>query len=527
MPNDAPPPPQKQLEPTTIEKEPLPTPAVESSVAALDETENVGTDEPPQTDTVAEQMTKYFYLKFSLVAKPFALPSYSEIALAGLTYFQQEGIKCIPIRTHNETCYKFELREEVQCEGHSLTFAAFEAPLTPWVKRQKQPRKEGTLLTFRNAGTGALELIPSDAFDQSIKRLNLVPIVPTRMQRIKDTRVLNGNRFCVVETPDNMKAIPESMPVVDPNSNEKFQVNVSFKGQERYCSTCNEMHVGMCPKIAERRRKQSQREAMQKDFVSKIYSDSTLRCADALGLKSEVLCMSGGGLGQIIQAVIDDPDENEKIVILGGTNDAKVENFVFTHDYCDNIDLSIAKLANHAKENQNKTFLLVHQEPTRADEVTKGMEATVRDVYLATRMKQIADSVHNIEAVEIKYEADHTGHPTIEGTKEILSALNTLEFCGESLIWDDSTITTEKPYSKVQSIYRYGCNGCNRYGTELKKDSHTNQLLCDDCHELFTQEENELLYDIATRAKIWEENARATDFPEAKRAKGERDQMQF
>ena len=276
----------------------------------------------------------------------------------------------------------------------------------------------------------------------------------------------------------------------------------------------------MCPKIKERRQKQSQREEMEKDIVTKIYSDSTLRCADALGLKSEILCMSGGGLGQIIQAVIDDPVESDKIVIFGGTNDAKTENFVFTHDYCDNIDLSLAKLATHAQKNEGKMFYLIHQEPTLENEETKGMQATVRDVYLATRMKQVAEVVQNIEAVEIRYQADYTGHPCIDGTREILTALSALEFSGEPLIWDESTITTEKLYSRVQSIYRYGCNGCPRYGTDLINASHMNQLLCDDCHVRFTEGDNELLWEITSRAKEREAHAHSTGFPEAKRAKG-------
>ena len=44
--------------------------------------------------------------------------------------------------------------------------------------------------------------------------------------------------------------------------------------------------------IAERRKKEAQREEMKKEeaFTTKFYSDSTLRCVDVLGLRSEVLC---------------------------------------------------------------------------------------------------------------------------------------------------------------------------------------------------------------------------------------------
>ena len=111
-------------------------------------------------EVVTSDTTRLFFLKFSLVTKPYNLPTVTEVALAGLTYFQQEGMKCIPFRTHGESCYKFELREEVPCEGHVLKFNGFDADLSPWVARKDMPRKEGTLITFQNAGCGALEAIP-------------------------------------------------------------------------------------------------------------------------------------------------------------------------------------------------------------------------------------------------------------------------------------------------------------------------------------------------------------------------------
>ena len=162
------------------------------------------------------------------------------------------------------------------------------------------PRKEGTLLTFQSAGTGALEYIPGEVFDAAMEDLKLTIIIPTKMQVYKQTRVLNGNRFCLVDTPANLKSIPESIPVVDPSNQRQYQVKITFRGQERYCSQCNEMHIGGCPKWEERKKKSLQREEMQREahFNTKCYSDSTLRNVDVLDLKSEVACMSGGVLAK-------------------------------------------------------------------------------------------------------------------------------------------------------------------------------------------------------------------------------------
>ncbi len=493
--------------------------AAESSSS---QNENQSTTVVTETTAEGSEETKLFFLKFSLVAKPFHLPSHTEVALVGQQHFQQEGIKCIPIRTRSETCYKFELREPVSCEGHVLQFTNIQVPLSPWVQRQKTPRREGTLLTFRRAGVGPLESIPAEAFDKCMEDLHLNTIVSTRFQRIKDTRVLNGNRYCVVETPENLKSIPESIPVTNSLTQESFQVQLTFRGQERFCYTCNEMHIGTCPKLKERRRKEEQREQFKKSCKVKIYSDSTLRSADVLGLKCEIMCMSGGGLGQIIQSAIDDPEKKDTIVILGGTNDMKTENFPDSEDYAHNIDLSLGKLANFAKRDGNKNFYLVHQAPIREGS-TQPTEEFIRDAYLAKRMNQLAEALPNIEALEIQYEVDLTGHPSVEGTREILRSLNSLEISGSKIIWDDTVISTDRPYSSVQSIYRYGCNGCDKFGLDVTNNNHNNQLLCDHCHDTFPDGENVLLRDITVIAQKKASDTREEDYPMPKRTKGNED----
>ena len=441
---------------------------------------------------------KTFFLKFSTVAKPFNLPRHPEVALVAMQHFQQEGMKCIPFHVRGEKCYKIELRDEVDKNGHILEFQNFQIPLPAWEQKTRNVREEGLLLTFRRAGVGDLESVPAEAFDQAMNHLKLEMIVTTKMQRIKDTRVLNGNRFCVVKTPANLRTIPESIPVEDPVTHERFQVNVTFKGQERYCYSCNEMHIGLCPKILARIEAEKEKKALGA-VTSKIYSDSTLRGVDVLGLRSEVLAMSGGGLGQIIQAVMDDPSSEhlEKVVIVGGKNDSKTENFVSNEHFAANVDLSLSKLVKHAKEFQNKTFCLVQQVVVTADANTiQCPTEAVRELYLLKRMTDVAAAVENIETVAVQYEVDETGHPTTKGTEEILKELHQTKHLD---IWNNNYISTEKPYSRVEAVYRYGCNGCEKYGTELVQDEHANQLVCDTCFTSFNTEPNELLQAIEQR----------------------------
>ena len=98
-----------------------------------------------------------------------------------------------------------------------------------------------------------------------------------------------------------------------------------------FCSRCNENHVGQCPQLkAFYAAKKIKQQMVEDDKIkTKIYTDSTLRNVDTLGLSADVCTMSGGGIGQVIQASLDDPNniQQENIIIMGGTNDKKQQNF--------------------------------------------------------------------------------------------------------------------------------------------------------------------------------------------------------
>ena len=56
---------------------------------------------------------------------------------------------------------------------------------------------------------------------------------------------------------------------------------------------------------------------------TKVVSDSTLRLAETVGLRADVLCMSGGGVGHLAKAVRDDPAMPEMgvVAVVTGGND--------------------------------------------------------------------------------------------------------------------------------------------------------------------------------------------------------------
>ena len=163
--------------------------------------------------------------------------------------------------------------------------------------------------------------------------------------------------------------------------------------QERYCFSCNLKHIGLRPKIKARIEAEKQKRNIAPKAPVKLYGGSTLRGVDVFGLRAEVLTMSGAGLGQVIRAMIDDPEryQCQKAILFGGINDMRVENFTNNEDFASNIELSLTKLNNHAQTMPDKTFYLVQQIP----------EVTGSTNQPECRMNDLADSVSNIDTISL------------------------------------------------------------------------------------------------------------------------------
>ena len=501
-----------------------------------------------EATNVVEDKTKELFLRFSGHVRPFQLPTYPEVALAGLNYFRQEGMVCTKVHVGSEIVYKFMLQEPVLKVGHAIEFtcggSVTNIPLYVHEPRRRRDdtagerapasdRKEGTLLTFRRAGQGALANIPAQLFDKAIEDAKLQLIVPTKMQRIKGTQIYNGNRFCVVETPEDKNTIPASFPITDPTTTKIHSILVNYKGQERYCARCNITHVEQCPELKAFYEARNQREEMRKSnkITAKIYSDSTLRHGNALGLSADVCTMSGGGLGQIVQATLDDPDsmDKETIVIIGGTNDIKQHNFTDNGTFAKNIDISLQKLQEAAKAAPQKQIVLVNQNPCAEEEAYQAPNDVVRRRYLHHMVKKTAEATENVSVVEVEYDIDETGHPTIDGTWQIITQLSEAQLTKIPLVWNEAYACSEKPYRDVEAIYRYGCNGCLQFGTALSHGTHNSQLLCDTCYEkAVVPTENKILADISNAVENEFSMDSRVAFPNPKRVNNKSDDgMEF
>ena len=477
-----------------------------STTVANSETCSTSTVEPECTET-----TNTFLLKFSLVCRPFKLPEYADVALEAIRYFDDPEISVDRRKQGSEVIYRMEINEQRPKFGNALTFTVegikYNCDLIPHEPRTGSARARGSyssyrdnniLLTFQQAGQRMFNHISMEIFDKMVQNeLRLTLEKPTEKQKIRYTQVYNGNRYCVIRKPDNLADIPDFLPIVDPISKITHHIRITYAGKLYNCGRCLKQHSGQCPLLADFYAAKEERERMERDheIKTKLISDSTLRNADQLGLCADVMTMSGGGLGQVVQAAIDDPDTKNKkhVMIMGGTNDIKNRAFENDIEFAQNISTTITKIYDLAISQPEKKFTLINSHPSKeesTDNTLEEIQRKTRELYLhaklhetVKKMPELEAPITNVDIVDVKYDIDETGHPTVEGTIQILQTLN--DFVKpDRFIWNNDFITTENKYRGVQSIYKYGCNHCTGYGQSIQNVHHRNSNVCDDCVEI-------------------------------------------
>ena len=131
-----------------------------------------------------DEMVDILYLRFSMVARPFKLPEYPEVAFEVKKYFQDPATLLTWYRVGAEIIYIVELEKPVTKKGHSVTFRRGERTLTVdlydyeptyYQRRGKDNsmkgrssvrRDDAILLTFYKAGHKDLKEVPKIQFDQ-------------------------------------------------------------------------------------------------------------------------------------------------------------------------------------------------------------------------------------------------------------------------------------------------------------------------------------------------------------------------
>ena len=457
------------------------------------------------------EMTNKLMLRFSRTCRPFKLPSYPMIAFEASNHFEDPLCNVVPGREGSEKTYRIELTKYVPKHGNYLTFVVegvkYNVDLEPFVDyreggnrgRRGDRRENNLLLTFQGAGQMDFDSVPMTYFDDIIQKdLDLVLERLTEKQKVYGTQVFNGNRFCVVRRPKELAKIPEFIPVPHPTMGTQ-KIYIRYSGRLYNCGRCNKQHTGRCPELQEFYQAKEERERMEKEkeIETKIISDSTLRNADQLGLRADIMTMSGGGLGQIVQAARDDPDTQDKtsLIILGGTNDVKNASYENEAEFAENVNNTVTKITEFASGEPNKKFVYINSHPRYMEVDAKTPELSIiqkaRETYLHKTLKDnikrfpdLDIPIKNVEIIDVSYDIDDTGHPTIDGTREILEKINDCVEQEKKIIWNSKFITSEDKYKRVQSIFRYGCNHCDGFGQSIQYSRYKNGNVCDDCMDI-------------------------------------------
>ena len=208
-------------------------------------------------------------------------------------------------------------------------------------------------------------------------------------------------------------------------------------------------HGSHCPVKARNDFLRQQRQLQRNGPKRKIYSASTLRHANQLALTTDVACLSGGGIGHILNAIKYD-SKHDDIIIAGGTNELiRPDNL---HDFVYTVEKSVDKL--RAIVDEVSTTFVIPSIPLDTPQLKAKFDFLEEKVTSIENLKVIKPT--NIE---------HTGiHPTENGTRSILKAIN--ESFNSEIVVDgaEEEDLTRKRYQQVQALYVVGCKGCDAPG---------------------------------------------------------------
>ena len=316
-----------------------------------------------------------------------------------------------------------------------------------------ETRRQGTLVTIYRAFRSPLRHIAHEDFDDYFASIDIEIIKQTEPQLKKGTNVLNNNRYLVVQKLDDDEDAKKRIGTSITIGNHKF--DIGYNGLQKYCRLCNRKHGWDCPKRARFEHLKKLREG--KTGKRKVYGTSVLRHVNQLAITSNVSCMSGGGIGQLVNAIAIDT-KHEEVVIAGGTNEIvhsrEDSEFVYT------IDKSLEKLKKLSEE-VTTSFLF----PSLALTTPPLM---ARAAYLEEGLKKLP----NVQLIKPENVEMEDFHPTENGTKEIVKKLHSV-FNDLVLDGADDDDLTAKRYSKVHKMYKVGCRACS--------DPTLYTYLCDAC----------------------------------------------
>ena len=399
---------------------------------------------------------------------PFTLPSTEEVILAITELFPYDSeIIVLPLRGrgmgHYRVCLSQAVADPKECVAKfGRGDGIISVPLAEYSPRSPMGaggdnRRKGTLVTFVEAGIGPNKSIGNEDFDEAMAQYGEV-VKPTMLQFHKNSRMLNGNRYCVVDTGD--KVVPGTVVVCHAATHRKVPIHTRYRGQTWWCRRCRVEHVGACEALKAFYAARDLRAAQQINM--KVVADSTLRRAEQVGLCADVLCMSGGGIGHLANAIRDDPVMRERgeVCVVTALNDVRApyqddNEFVFA------VEKGLQKLSAEMASHDEKHLVVQSLRPQALDPVQELRAEFLTRALGALRSESVTVAPLLLPAEEV----DKSGHPTEAGTAVLLGQIN--DQCRDEVIVAPDFITSSRLYAGVQSVFLYGCRTCDQLGEFL------------------------------------------------------------
>ena len=365
---------------------------------------------------------------------------------------------------------------EGQSKDKTVVIRGVALPITPRYQHQGQRHrvygdKTGTLVTIHDAYKRVFRHFGHELFDEYFMAIEGIEVVKqTQPERHKDTTNLNNKRYVILKSTTEDPQIDIGSSVVI--NGVKF--NIMYSGMTKYCFLCEKKHGRDCP--ARNRFEELKRMRKGKTQKRKLYSDSTLSKVNQLALTTDVMCMSGGGIGQVCNVVPLD-EKHDEVLIHAGSNEIRnvesLQEFVFT------VEKAAEKLKKLA-EQLNVTVVLPCAPTVGAHEQGKA-------TYFEEKITEI-ETIKTIKLEPVEYEFIH---PSETGTVEIIEQIQ--KAIGEKIVLQgaENEVSTHRKYSQVKPVFKVGCRGCDT--------TDFTQHLCARCKEDAKSVDIQYLKDIITK----------------------------
>ncbi len=329
------------------------------------------------------------------------------------------------------------------------------------------------LITLLDADTYPLKTISDEDIHRKIIELGVGKVKrAVQPQFHRGTVEPCGNKYFVLENVSNTDKIPRSFEFYDTQFGV-LQILLKHRLQKRKCYFCGQFHDAVCPKQEQIRNLELERETARRDGAKvKIYSDSTLRKVNQQCLTSDVDAMSGGTIGNILNAVrVDENNDVDHVVLVSGANDMRrrcnLDEYVYS------IQTVKDRISQLLKQKSVSILLPPKQ-------MLFSSEDHIKQEFLFESIDSLqSEGLAVIENPIPEYSEDNGLHPSPEQTVEICLLIDArTKEKDVPLILPSATddlMAGNHLYQKVNSLYKYGCGACD--------DTKRNRwyFLCDDC----------------------------------------------